>query len=469
MIKIQLFLHFIFTLVITHTISSQSMIGVWKGNLKTPAGELPLILKVTEEGNETKTVLISPKQSPAEIPTLLKQHKSDSVTITVRSLNIIYKGRLQNDRMEGVFKQSEYTTPLTFIKTNAQIAKPSPRKQDPKPPYPYISEQITFTNKNAGNIELSGTLTLPKEVKNPPVVILISGSGPQDRNEEILNHRPFLILADHLTRRGIAVLRYDDRGTAKSEGVFKGAITSDFASDVEAAVSFLTNRKDLSVSKIGLIGHSEGGLIAPMVASTNKEIKFIVLLAGPGVNGKEIIKSQTRKSQELAGTPESFISTNDQFMEIVLSEIIAEEDPVQTVQRIKNRTEAYHATLDTVLQSQIPLQLIEKQAKQLANDPWMRNFLKSEPKNYLSQIKIPVLVLNGSKDIQVIPELNLPAIKNILESSGNTDHTIKELEGLNHLFQKSETGATSEYGTNEETFNKEALQLISDWVLEKSR
>lgn len=339
------------------------------------------------------------------------------------------------------------------------------RPQEPKEPFSYTSENITFINYSADNIPLAGTLTLPNDIKNPPVAILISGSGPQDRNEELLGHKPFLVLADYLTNHGIGVLRYDDRGVGESKGDFNTATTFDFVTDVEAAIDYLKSRNDVDTSKLGLIGHSEGGLIAPMVASKNKDVAFIILLAGPAVNGAEILLSQSRKAGELAGTPQAFLDENEKLASIIYDIIRAntEEEIIKT--KITNALNDYKTNnpLSPLVPHITPV-MIAQQLSILKSD-WLCNFIRIEPKDYLEKTTCPVLALNGSKDIQVLPDINLKGIKNGL--ANNKDVTTKELDGLNHLFQTAETGNVQEYGKIEETFAPIALEIIKDWILER--
>lgn len=343
------------------------------------------------------------------------------------------------------------------------------RPQEPQEPFGYKSEAVYFTNYTADNIKLAGTLTLPKKIKNPPVAILISGSGPQNRDSEIkeVNHRPFLVLSDYLTKNGIAVLRYDDRGIAESEGNFTTATSFDFSTDVDAAFNYLKTRNDIDTSKIGLIGHSEGGLIAPIVASKNDNIAFVILLAGTGVNGATILKTQTRKAAELAGAPKATLDENEKLSNIIYGIILNNTDETIIRAKITEEFKAYKTNNPNLpFAPIITPQFIEQQLGVLKSE-WLMGFIKTEPKEYLEKTSCPVLALNGSKDFQVLSELNLSAIKNALEKGKNKDFTIKELEGLNHLFQTAEIGSMEEYKQIEETFSPIALKIIKDWILER--
>ncbi|MDY8134298.1 alpha/beta hydrolase family protein [Aquimarina sp. 2201CG5-10] len=464
----------IITIVITllfQLLSAQDITGAWNGVLSVQGTELPVILTVQEKEDSYSATLKSPKQSDQEIPADKTVFTNGKLMIEINALAVKYEGSIEEGRIKGTFTQAGNSLPLDLSKDAISITSQVSKKrlQDPIAPFSYDVEEVVFKNKKANGIKLSGTLTLPKNVKNPTVVILISGSGPQNRNEEILgtDHKPFLVLSDFLTKKGIAVLRYDERGVAKSEGKFKGATSLDFASDVEAAIDFLKKRKDIDTRKIGLIGHSEGGFIAPIVASENNDVAFIVLLAGTGVDGGQVLLTQVKKGAELANTPKNFIEINNNLYESVLSAIYEEDDKDIMLEKSKKNLTTYYNTLDEGMKAIIPLEKLETGLLELAKDPWFRYFIKTDPLQYLSKVKIPVLAINGSKDSQVLSELNLTGIKNGLIKAGNSDYTIKEIEGLNHLFQKAETGAISEYAVIEETFNPEAMKLVSDWILKR--
>jgi len=346
--------------------------------------------------------------------------------------------------------------------TVAQTEKP----QTPKAPFDYIIEDVTFINTAADSIVLAGTLTLPKAIVNPPVAILINGSGAHDRDCNIMGHKSFWVIADYLTNSGIAVLRYDERGTAQSQGDFSTATTFDLTKDVEAGINFLKSRTDIDASKIGLIGHSEGGLIAPIVASTNTNVAFIVMLAGTGVNGQEVLQSQSKKIAELQGTTKEGIAFNHQLTSIAYDALHSETEMDKQKAAITLALENYKKQLEA---DQSPFavyvnNIVIKQLTSQLTNPWLYAFITLDPKAYLEKVTCPVLVLNGTKDVQVLPEINLPAIKKHLETAKNNDVTVHEIEGLNHLFQTAKTGNINEYAKIEETFSPVALKLISDWI-----
>ncbi len=443
---------------------SQEIAGDWHGELDVQGNKLRITFHVTETNGTYQTTMDSPDQKAFAIPTDKTIVKEDSIFISMKSMGANYKGVLKGTEIQGVFKQAGMNLKLHLSKREIKATKPKVRPQDPKKPYNYISEEVSFVNKQANNIKLAGTLTLPKGIKNPPVVILISGSGPQNRNEEILNHRPFLVLADYLTTNGIAVLRYDDRGVAKSEGVFKDATSADFATDVKAAVAFLQTRTDIDTKKIGLIGHSEGGFIAPMVAAKNKDIAFIVSLAGPGVDGAKVLLSQSKKALELSDVSQEHIDANEKMSIHIYSLIKTEKD----ITILKEKITSYLQEVRKKGPKSITESLTDNAIKQQVNTitaPWFAYFIKTDPTQFLNKVTCPVLALNGEKDFQVLPELNLNGIKKALVNS--KDVTTIELPNLNHLFQTCKTGAFDEYATIEETFSPEAMQIIRDWIKER--
>ncbi|MGV6829551.1 MAG: alpha/beta hydrolase family protein [Flavobacteriales bacterium] len=451
-------------LVITN-VFSQEITGDWYGQLDIQGTKLRVNFHIFKDQHTYTSTMDSPDQGAKGIATETTTFMNDTLVISMKKMNIQYKGILKNNVIEGNFSQGRMNFPLTLSTTEIKEEQVKKRPQDPTEPYGYKSEDVYFNNPKANNIKLAGTLTIPNHVKNPPVAILISGSGPQNRDEEVksFNHRPFLVLADYLTKNGIAVLRYDDRGVAESEGKQQGYTSADFATDVEAAITFLNNRDDVDTTKIGLIGHSEGGLIAPIVASTNKKVAFVILLAGPGVDGAEVLLSQSKRARELAGINQEEIDFNNMISEKSFNIIKTEEN----IDLIKEKLHNYLIDVRTQYNNETTKQLtdseIENQVKVLSS-AWMTFFIKTKPDTYLSKTTCPVLALNGEKDFQVLPDLNLNGISKSLKKANNQDVTIKKLKGLNHLFQTCNTGSIEEYAEIEETFSPKAMQLITDWI-----
>ena len=354
--------------------------------------------------------------------------------------------------------------------TKEQIAKEVvKRPQEPTKPYPYYSEEVTFTNSQA-NITLAGTLTLPKKEGIFPAVILITGSGPQNRDEEIMGHKPFLVLSDYLTRQGIAVLRYDDRGVAQSKGDFKTGTTVDFATDAESAVAYLKGRKEIIQNKIGLVGHSEGGIIAPMVASRNKGVNFIVLLAGTGMRGDKILLLQQELIGRAAGKPETEITktreANTRAFELVLKSKTTE---ALTTDLTGLLTEILKDNPDSGKPSGMSnADYIALQVKQITA-PWMQYFIKYDPVGALEKVKCPVLAIDGEKDLQVPGKENLLAIEKAVKKGGNQQVTTKLFPNMNHLFQECKTGSPAEYSQIEQTFSPIAMEVVAKWILQQAK
>ena len=442
--------------------------GIWEGNLViNPSVELPIVFRFEmndDGGYECK--MDSPSQGAKDIPTESVTLISDSVIVDVKVVNGSFEGLInwEISKIIGKWNQGGQSFDLTINKV--EKATTLNRPQEPKEPFPYNSENIFFENKN-DKIFLAGTLTFPKEGKNFPAAVLISGSGPQNRDEELLGHKPFLVLSDHLTRNGYAVLRFDDRGVDESEGDFKSATTEDFAKDVLAAVEFLKTRNEIDHSKIGLIGHSEGGVIAPMAAVQNDEIAFIVLLAGTGLSGEEILYLQSRLIAEAAGTPEDDIKRSLEFSSVIYDAIKRSGDFVVAEKRIKEHfwREFTEMTEEEKQKIGDPEIFLDMQLR-VALTPWFKFFLAYDPALALEKVKCPVLAIIGEKDLQVPPKENLPPIEEALKKGGNKNFTVKELPGLNHLFQTAETGSPVEYGKIEETMSPLALDTVTDWLQE---
>ncbi|NIK93331.1 alpha/beta hydrolase [Mangrovimonas sp. CR14] len=348
---------------------------------------------------------------------------------------------------------------LLLISTSLCLFAQTNRPQEPKEPFDYVSENVVFENK-VDHISLAGTLTYPKKGSNFPAVILISGSGPQDRNSELLKHKPFLVISDYLTNNGLAVLRVDDRETGESQGSYNYTGLDGFVNDTESAFQYLKSRKELNHSQIGLIGHSLGGVIAPIVASENKGVAFIVLLAGSGIRGDQLMLLQKELIERKAGVPEFGIAQGQNNMKGAYDLIIKLEDRVQLQGELKDY-------FTKIFGAMLPENQINTLSEQMSW-PWLTDFIKFDPQTVLSKTTCPVLALNGSNDLQVPPKENLAAIEKILHENGNKDVTVLELEKLNHLFQESETGLPNEYGTIEQTFSPQAMAIVLDWIKERT-
>ncbi|MDR2122690.1 MAG: alpha/beta fold hydrolase [Flavobacteriaceae bacterium] len=443
----------------------QDITGDWNGVLEVKGFQLRLIFHIHKSGDSYSATMESPDQNAKGIPVTSINFEPPTLKLSVSNAGIEYEGTAGADgNITGTFRQRGQSFPLNL--TRAPVEKKELRRpQEPAKPYPYLEEEVSFENREAG-IRLAGTLTLPKKEGRFPAVVLISGSGAQNRDEELLGHKPFLIIADYLTRNGIAVLRFDDRGTAASTGDFKKATTADFSTDVEAAVKYLLTRKEINQKQIGLIGHSEGGNIAPMVAARSKDIAFIVLLAGTGIPGDKLILLQTEAIRRASGVSEEYLQEEISFSRSIHDLILQStgKEDFQTVApaRIKELIAKYPAVKPANVSEDV---FIDSQIQNLTNNwIWLQYMLKHNPAVDLEKVKCPVLALNGEKDLQVPAKINLEAIRTALLKGGNKKVTIIALPGLNHLFQESETGLRSEYGTIEQTFSPIALQEILKWI-----
>ncbi|MCX6219435.1 MAG: alpha/beta fold hydrolase [Bacteroidia bacterium] len=446
----------------------QEITGQWNGALKVQGMQLRIVFNITGNDKGYSSTMDSPDQGAKGIPVTTTTFGDSKLKLEIPNMRIEYNGELKENMITGTFKQNGMEFPLNLSKEKIekQIVK---RSQNPVQPYPYYSEEVTFPNGKAG-ITLAGTLTMPSKEGKYPAVILITGSGPQNRDEELMGHKPFLVLSDYLTRQGIAVLRYDDRGVGQSKGDFKSATTLDFASDVESAIAYLKTRAEILPKKIGLVGHSEGGIIAPMVAAGTKDVNFIVLLAGTGIRGDKLLLLQQELVAKAAGIPENEIQKsreiNTKSFEIVIKSVNADtlkadlrKFLAETMKNSPDYAKPKGMTDDD---------FISLQVNQIAS-PWMLYFIKYDPAVALEKVKCPVLAINGDKDLQVPSKVNLPAIEKALKKGGNKQVTTKEFPGLNHLFQECKTGSPSEYAEIDQTFSPVALDVVAKWILLKTK
>jgi len=451
--------------------AGKGIVGIWEGRL---AGAMTLTFTVRESGvggplSGTLSVL-----EQGGKPLLLKETTfaatDGAVTFAEPDLGLKVAGKLSADgsKIEATFTQRGQSLPLTLERKAAATVLRRP--QEPEPPFPYREVPVEFENPKAPGVRLAGTLTIPAGKGPFPAALLLSGSGAQDRDETILGHKPFKLIADHLTRRGVAVLRVDDRGAGGSTlGPDPEKLTTaDFAVDARAAVGFLKGRPEIDGGRIGLIGHSEGGIIAPMVAAEpSSGIAFVVLLAGTGVPGDRALLEQNTAMARAAGVAADRIETGRNINRRVYEVVRAEADPAKRRERLlvvigeesKKLPPAERDALSAALRDEV----------RALGLPWFRFFLTHDPAPVLRKVTCPVLALNGGKDLQVLASQNLPAVEAALKAGGNKDVTVKELPGLNHLFQTAKTGLPDEYGSIEETFAPAALKLLGDWVVEKTK
>ncbi len=456
-------LTFMFSCFPAPCLHAQDINGKWSGALDVGGKTLRLVFNVSRTDSGYLSTMDSPDQGAKGIPVTRTESGPAGVVFEIKSARIEYSGELKNDVITGTFRQAGRALPLNLSRGTAHISGPK-RPQEPMPPFPYHTEEVYFTNNKAG-IRLSGTLSLPEKEGTFPVVVLISGSGPQNRDEELLGHKPFLVLADHLTRNGIGVLRFDDRGVGSSGGSFEKATTADFATDVEHAVAYLKTRSEVDKKRIGLIGHSEGGIIAPLVASRTKDVKFIVMLAGTGIPGDQLLLLQQYLIGKAGGAGEEKLRKNEAinrevFALVGRSNNLDELDSSLT-QLLARRLKDFPEEKPEGMSGQ---DFIRAQVKGVANT-WMYHFLRYDPAPALTRVTCPVLALNGMKDLQVPARENLDAIRRALDKAGNRQFSIREYPGLNHLFQECVTCSPDEYATIEQTMAPVVLNDISGWIL----
>jgi hypothetical protein len=432
--------------------------GTWRAVLRRDTTNLRLILYVRTTARGTTATLDSPDLGAFGLAAQQFERVGDTVQFRVPDAQVDFRStlRYENRTLEGQWsRQGEPAVQVTFTR-DPRTTGTRTLTQEPVVAKGYRAEEVSFVNTGDASVRLAGTLTIPEGRGPFPAVILITGSGPQDRNEALFGHKPFAVLADHLSRNGIAVLRYDDRGVASSSGNHTRATSADFATDANAAFRFLAGRDDIRQNAIGFIGHSEGGMIGPIAAASNDRVAFLILLAGPGTNAVQLLLSQRRQIARLQGASDEMLDRSEPIVRDILQAVRAAPDSQAAMDAIRlalpgERLRTLGAT--------------EAQRDAIAGvftTTWMRYFIKYEPAPFLARLRVPVLAINGAKDVQVSPGENLAAIRVAL--ADDRDVTIRELPGLNHLFQTAETGSVTEYERIPETFAPSALALITEWI-----
>jgi pimeloyl-ACP methyl ester carboxylesterase len=432
--------------------------GLWQGAVETHGMRLRFQLHVSHDPEgQLIAALDSLDQGVSGLPANHVTLKDPAFHFEIPSVVGVYEGTLNATKkaMTGKWSQtSADNLPLDFKRSDQTLELRRP--QTPMKPFPYVEEQVTFANPGA-DVTLAGTLTLPKGPGPFPGVLLVAGSGPQDRDASVANHRPFLLLADALTRKGMAVLRYDKRGIGQSTGNLDAATTMDLAADAEAALAFLKSRKEIDSSRLGVLGHSEGAMIAPYLAGHSKDVAWLVLLAAPATNGDQTLLNQSELIGRAGGLNDDQLDASLGFDKAAYDLVRQEKDPSALSQKLMALIK------DTGLDSALPPMALETQLRMLTS-PWFRFFLDYDPLPNLKLVKCPVLALYGLKDLQVSSKTNLPLLQKALQDAGNTRGDVRELPELNHLFQHAYTGTPAEYPAIEETFSPEALALLADWT-----
>jgi len=452
--------------------SNGEIAGIWQGTLRVSGAELQVVFTISRTPDNTLTATYDvPQQNVTDALVDKITYDSRNLRLEIFPIDGVYDGTLSDDgeKFDGNWKQSGMILPLVLerIQKKTVIKRP----QEPKAPFPYKNEEVVFENIEAG-LRLAGTLTMPSPEGTFPAVLLLSGSGAQDRDEAVFGHRPFLVLADYLTRRGVAVLRVDDRGVGGSTGDFEKATAMDYASDGMAGVTYLKSRKEINHKLIGLIGHSEGGMIAPMVAVQSPGIAFLVLIASPGLAIKEMEYTEQARTLKAKGASDDLIARNRAVQDMLFAVInretdgqVVQDEFTATIKEFFKGLSGEEKKMAGISEENLEVH-IQDQFRRL-DSPWFRFYLDYDPGTVLKKVSCPVLAVNGEKDVQVTPKENLRGVEKALEAGGNKDYTIKELPNLNHLLQTAETGDISEYGKIEETMSPTALQIIGDWILER--
>ncbi len=455
----------IISMMFSLVVFAQDITGDWNGVLEVQGMQLRIIFHVSGEDGDYTTTMDSPDQGANGLPTEKTTFDGKILEVEMPAMKLSYKGEFNGTSIKGTFSQGGMAIPLDLQRKKVE-KKVELRPQDPKD-YPYNVEEVVIKNKTA-DLNLAGTLTMPKGGLAKKIVILISGSGPQNRDEEIVafNHRPFLVLSDHLTREGIAVLRYDDRGVGESTGDFSSATSADFATDVNAVIDYIKSRKDLKNLSLGLAGHSEGGMIAPMVAAKNKAVDFVILLAAPGIATDELMLKQTKDLGILSGESSEVLEKTYELNKSLYT-YIKNNSNLEDGKFKSELKELLEKGMENFSETEMGGQSKENMVKSqlaVASSPWFRYFISYNPFENLKAIKCPVLALNGTLDVQVSANENLEGIKKALKKGKNKNYKIIPLEGMNHMLQSAKTGSVSEYKTIEETMSPKALEIISTWI-----
>lgn len=462
----------------TTSFAQNVVTGKWDGNLSIMGTTLKIIVNLKTEGDSVKGTIDIPEQSAKDLPLVNIVYNAPKIKfeLTAGPGNAVFDGEQNGDTISGDFLQSGMKGDFKIrrgVKTDA-VNTDVETKEKP----PYKVEPVSFAN---GENSFAGTLTVPEYPGKHPAVVMITGSGPQNRDEEIVGFKIFGIIADHLTRNGIAVLRYDDRGVGESKGKsVSESTTEDFSGDVIEAVKYLRTRTDINSSQIGLMGHSEGGIIAPISAVKDKNIAFIILMAGTGVSGKDIILEQSKLIQKAEGTPdEEIVKSNELMAEIMLVaekstpgkddrqedwKIVKEKIKKEIIDGIDKQTEEEKKGItdkETYAENMANGQLAQMKSV------WMKYFLSYNPAPTLEKVNCPVLMLFGGLDLQVPPAQNEKPMKDALKKAGNKDVTVKLFPKANHLFQEAIKGSPSEYATLKKEFLPGFLDYVSAWILQR--
>lgn len=450
--------------------SQNAFEGIWEGKINSGIDLRVIFLLEKDAGNGFIATMDLPDNGIKGIISKDVVVDKDSLVINIKEFHGTYSGKLiDQNTIAGNWKQgSTVALQLYKIEKRQKLYRP----QTPMPPFSYKSENVLYSNEN-NSIRYGATITMPFGEGPFPAVVLITGSGQQNRDEEIAEHKPFAVIADFLTRNGFAVLRVDDRGMGQTTGDVFSATTLDFANDINTALNYLLSRNEIDKGRLGLIGHSEGGMIAPMLASKRKDISAIVLLAAPGRNNMDLLIEQNEAIQKANGIPETYVKEYIDLYSSLLLLIRNTTDMKITRNAITDTVDSWlKKTSKDIIIATTGINDDQKRIRYIdgmvavSGSPWFQYFLRYNPQDYLEKLRCNVFALNGKKDIQIISKSNLSGIGEALKRSEAKHYKIKEYEELNHLFQKCKACTINEYGVLEETFSVEALNDISIWLKE---
>jgi hypothetical protein len=443
------------------------LLGYWTGAYES-GGALVLRAGMAFEPapcGQVYVTLDSPDQGANDLPVTELTLTGDSLRFAMAYLDGAFRGVVSRDgtQIAGGWTQGAASLELRLTKGDSAIGR---RPQEPIPPYPYDTVAVAYENP-ADDIRFAGTLTLPSGDGPFPAVLMLTGSGAQNRDETLMGHRPFLVLADHLTRRGIATLRVDDRGVGGSTGNTLTATIADNAGDALAGVAFLKAQPKVDGRHIGLLGHSEGGWVAPLAATRSADVAFLVLLAGPGVTGEEIRHAQDSVMAVIGGASLDYVTADRMVSQALYDALKAEPDDSVAMARMGQAVEAARARLTPPQRGALDsvwAGVDLAQSWRLLVTPWFRHLLTYDPRPILARVTVPVLAIFGEKDVQVPPAQSVPPMDSALRAAGNRDVTIRVFPNLNHLFQHATTGLVHEYGLIEQTIAPEVLEAIGEWI-----
>ncbi len=433
--------------------TAQNITGDWYGKLDVNMSKLTMVFHISHSGDGYVTVMDSPDQGAKGLPTSSTTFSDGKLVVTASALGMKYEGRLVGDRLEGTFSQGGFSAPLEFSRDAITRNRP----QTPQPPYPYRAEEVVFENEAAG-IALAGTLTLPQGDGPFPAAVLISGSGAQNRDEELMGHKPFLVLADYLTRRGIAVLRYDDRGVGGSGGDYASASIQDFATDAESALEYLFSRDDIDGSRVGLIGHSEGGLLVYMIAGSRDDVAFIVSMAGPTVLGYDALSEQRRLLNEAFGGTEETYRQNEMLVKRI-NDMVDADSPEYVMENLDSLT---LDMMPSYLRGDAQAVAQCREAIKGALSPEIISLQRYDPTVDIGRIGCPILAIVGEKDLQVPASVSVVPLEGKVREG--TPLTTVIYPDLNHLFQHAGTGLPTEYVEIEETVSPQVMEDMAEWI-----